>query len=294
MRTIKEKDTEGWQKLTAGHPWYNCEDCFPLPAYSEFMPSPRLGISLLGNLDNSLFAEDDPYGWRITEMEEEYELKPGIEHVGQQIMNNLIKLGKGLPEHYIHGHGGQNLKDNPYWPPELSERAGTLDHERYVTLLPLMLSKTQDDKGRVPWTLFGNSIHDPEETFWKNFYSAPGAETPANDAVLFFARLISNAYSEKINDEASLLGTGFRILPAGKKSKLPGWTQPFKLNDTSSFNKVRYLLSFRPFGLLPQVIKEMYFSGSLSILPFPGSLVFWGMPGYLRLQKELPSAGQIP
>jgi hypothetical protein len=294
VRTIKEKDHEGWQKLTAGYPWYNCEGCFPLPAYSEFMPSPRLGISLLGNLDNSLFAEDDPYGWRITEMEEEYELKPGIEHVGRQIMNNLIKLGKGLPEHYIHGHGGQNLKDNPYWPPELSERAGTLDHERYVTLLPLMLSRTQDDKGRVPWTLFGNSIHDPEETFWKNFYSAPGAETPANDAVFFFTRFLSNAYSEKINDEASLLGTGFRILPVSKKSKLPGWTQPFKLNDTSSFNKVRYLLSFRPFSSLPQVIKEMYFSGSLSILPFPGSLVFWGMPGYLRLQKELPSAGQIP
>jgi hypothetical protein len=115
-----------------------------------------------------------------------------------------------------------------------------------------------------------------------------------SDAVHFFTQLIYNAYNERINDEVSLLDAGFRILTARKESKLPGWTQPFKLNDTSSFDKIRYLLSFRPFGLLPQAVKEMYFSGRLSILPFPGSLVFWGMQGYLRLQKELPSAGQLP
>ena len=32
----------------------------------------------------------------------------------------------------------------------------------------------------------------------------------------------------------------------------------------------------------------------LSLIPFPGSLTFWGMPGYLQLKKELPVAGQIP
>jgi hypothetical protein len=30
------------------------------------------------------------------------------------------------------------------------------------------------------------------------------------------------------------------------------------------------------------------------LLPFPGSLIFWGVPGYLRLGKELPLAGQVP
>jgi len=73
-------------------------------------------------------------------MEEEYELKPGIEHIGHQIMGNILKLGKGLPQHYISGHGGENLVNNPYWPPELASRAGSLSQERYVTLLPLMLS----------------------------------------------------------------------------------------------------------------------------------------------------------
>jgi hypothetical protein len=105
---------------------------------------------------------DGIFGWHITEIEEEYELRPGIEHTGHQIMNNIIKLGKGLTEHYIHGHSGENLKDNPYWPAEIVSKAGTLWHERFVTLLPLMLSRTQDDKGRVIWSLFGNSIHNPE------------------------------------------------------------------------------------------------------------------------------------
>ena len=57
---------------------------------------------------------------------------------------------------------------------------------------------------------------------------------------------------------------------------------------------MRYLLTFRPFSLLPAQVKANYLAGSLHLLPFPGSLVFWGMPTYARLQKELPLAGQIP
>ena len=39
-----------------------------------------------------------------------------------------------------------------------------------------MLSRTQDDKGRIIWTFFGNSITDPEAAFWKNFFIDPGTE----------------------------------------------------------------------------------------------------------------------
>jgi hypothetical protein len=290
---MEDNEPHGWHKLLTEYPWFNCEECYPLTAYSEFMPPPLLGRTPLGELDNSLFLEDDFYGWQITEMEEEYELRPGIEHAGHQIMNSLIKLGSGQPEHFIHGHGGQNLKDNPYWPPELASRAGTLQHERYVTLLPLMLSRTQDDKGRVTWTLFGNSIHDPEQTFWRSFYSSPGTEIPANESVSFVTGLLSDAYGEKLSDDASLFSSGLRIL-SSEKTTVPRWTDRFMINDSSSFDQVKYLLTFRPFKLLPEVVKELYLSGKLSLLPFPGSLVFWGMPGYLNLQKELPLAGQIP
>ena len=167
---MEEKNSVGWQKLLNGYPWFRCEGCYPISAYSEFMPPPRLGCKPYGKPDHRIVTDDDPYGWNISELEEEFELKPGIEHAGHQIMRNILKLGKGLPEHFISGHGGENLLNNPYWPAELAAHAGLLLHERFVALLPLMLSRTQDDKGRVIWTFFGNCIHDPERTFWKSFF----------------------------------------------------------------------------------------------------------------------------
>jgi len=291
---MTENEYKGWKKLLEGYPWFNCDGCYPLHAYSEYMPSPLIGRKPLGEIDYGIFQEDDLFGWKISEIEEEYELMPGIQHVGVQIMNSLIKLGKGLPEHFIHGHGGQNLTDNPYWPPELAARAGTLTHERYVALLPLMLSKTQDDKGRVTWTLFGNSIHEPEQTFWKSFYTEPGKELNSKESVSFFVSLVNSAYGDNLSDEKSLFNSGFRILTVGKDSILPRWTGPFLIDDSSGFDEVRYLLTFRPFSILPEPVRSLYFAGKLFLLPFPGSLVFWGMQNYKSLQRALPLAGQIP
>jgi hypothetical protein len=283
----------GWKKLVAGYPWFRCKGRYLIPAYSEFMPPPHLGYKPYGKPDSRILREDDPCGWRITEMEEEYELRPGIDHIGQQIMKNIIKLGKGQPEHFISGHGGENLRNNPYWPAELANSAGKLLHERYIALLPLMLSRTQDDKGRVIWTFFGNSIHDPEKTFWKNFYKSPDEEIPETDAISFFSDLLSGAYKEKVTDESSLSSSGFRIMTSSD-SLLPIWTKKFLIDDEASLENVKYLLTFRPFSLLPEKVRKKYLAGNLSLLPFPGSLVFWGMQGYLRLGKQLPIAGQIP
>jgi len=285
--------TQGWHKLLNGHPWFRCKGCYPITAYSEFMPPPRLGCKPYGKPDHRILQDGDPYGWNITEMEEENELKPGIEHIGQQIMSNIIRLGKGLTEHHIHGHGGENLVNNIYWPPELASHAGTFDHERYVVLLPLMLSKTQDDKGRVIWTFFGNSIHEPESVFWKSFFKAPDIEIPESDSISFFTSLLSDAYGEKVADSDTLYNAGFRIMTSAG-SVLPVWTKKFIIRDDSSFTGVKYLLTFKPFSHLPEIVKNKYISGLLSLIPFPGSLTFWGMPGYLQLKKELPVAGQIP
>ncbi|MDP4223181.1 MAG: M28 family peptidase [Bacteroidota bacterium] len=289
---MADSQSFGWQKMLDGYPWFRCEGCYPVAAYSEFMPSPLVGRKPLGEIDHVVFSDDDPFGWHITEREEEYELRPGIEHTGQQIMSNIIKLGKGFPENHIHGHGGANLKDNPYWPPELALKAGVLSHERFVTLLPLMLSRTQDDKGRVIWSLFGNSIHDPETLFWKNFYKSPGVEIAPEKSISFFTDILADAYNEKCTDSKTLLDSGFRILTS--EVEIPEWTKPFVINENSTLDKVRYLLTFRPFSELSSSIRKLYLSGKLSLIPFPGSLVFWGMPGYEKLKKEFPLARQIP
>ena len=290
---MEEKSPIGWQKFLTGYPWFGCKGCYPITAYSEFMPPPRLGYKPYGKPDLRTLQEEDPFGWNISELEEENELKPGIEHIGHQIMSNILKLGKGLPEHYISGHGGENLLNNPYWPAELSAHAGSLLHERFVTLLPLMLSRTQDDKGRVIWTFFGNSIHDPEKVFWKSFFTAPGVERAETESIAFFTDLLSEAYGEKLSGTESLFNSGFRIMTS-EVSALPAWTNKFVINDDSSFTDLKYLLTFRPFSQLPETVRNKYLSGTLSLIPFPGSLVFWGMPGYLRLKKELPVLAQIP
>ena len=289
-----EAQLTGWKKLIDGYPWHNCDGCFPLPAYSEFMPSPLVGRKPLGEIDTEVFDESDPFGWHITEIEEEYELRPGMVHIGNQVLNNIVKLGKGQRENHIRGHKGQNLKDNPYWPVELSSRAGTLHHEKYVTLLPLMLSRTQDDKGRVTWTLFGNSIDDPETSFWKSFFISPEQESDAESSISFFTGILGKAYGEKIADKTALKNAGFRILPSSLKTRFPSWANDFMVNDQVDFTFIRYLVSFRPFAKLPEKAKEQYLSGKLNLLPFPGSLVFWGMKNYNNLKKVLPLAGQLP
>jgi hypothetical protein len=291
----------GWKKLLDGYPWYWGEGRYPIPAYSEFMPPPRLGRAPYGEIDSTLFSEDDVYGWRVPEIEEEYELKPGLENIAKQIMEALLKLGQGQPSYHIAGHKQMNLLDNPYWPPELAAHAGHLAHERYVVLLPLALARTQDDMGRVRWTFFGGSEQGPERAFWRSFYSASDQELPEWESLAFILRLLSAAYGESADHPAQLRHIGFRILPSESSrfphwnvTPLPAWTQAYLADDHASFDDVRYLLTFRPFSRLPAAVQERYLTGKLHLLPFPGSLVFWGMPTYLRLQRQLPTGIQAP
>jgi len=209
----------GWHRLVEGYPWYNRAGAFPLPAYSEFMPAPQLGQLPAGTIDDSLFSEADPFGWAISELEEEYQLKPGLEWIARHIMSHVVKLGQGLPDSFIEGHKKSNLQDNPFWPPELdlAARAGTLGHERYVSILPMALSPTQDDKGRLLWTFFGGSEQGPEAVFWKSFFTSPEQELPAEAFTGFISRLLSEVYQEQIISPFKAAGPGISD-PANRSS----------------------------------------------------------------------------
>src|SRR6266550_1231501 len=177
----------GWKQLLAGWPWFRGEGSYPVAAYSEFMPPPRLGRKAYTADDLLLHDERDPLGWHVTEYEEAFELRPGLDRIAHQIVGALVHLGNGRP---AHGIAKPKLTDNPYWPPELAEQAGKLNHERYIVLMPLALSRTQDDKGRVRWTLFGGSEQGPARGFWKGFFTAPKRELPEEQAVAFIRRLL--------------------------------------------------------------------------------------------------------
>lgn len=287
----------GWQQLLAEESPFRASGKYPITAYSEFMPPPRLGRKACGRVDSLLFAEDDPWGWHVTEYEELLEIQPGLTQLARHLLASLHHLGRGEP---AHGISRNKLAGNPYWPEELHQ-GGSRSHERYVTLMPLALSRTQDDKGRVRWTLFGASEQGPARAFWRSFFIGPKEERPAEWGLDFFRRLLAAAYGEAPEKLADLHKVGLRILPCDSEERfpywreepLPSWTEPL-LWEKGSLRGVKYLLTFRPFARLPLAVRRAYQAGKLHLLPFPGSLVFWGAQPYLSLQKELPLAMQIP
>ncbi len=292
----------GWQKLVEGYPWFTGEGRYPLPAYSEFMPAPRVGCSLYGDIDEALFRPDDPIGWPVAEIDEEYELRPGLEHIARQVIEHLLRFGRGLSAPHVVGHQRRLIEGNRYCSPELDARLGDLKHERYVTLLPVALSKTQDYLGHVRWTLFGSSEQGPERAFWQSFYTAPAEEIPVSESLAFVNSLLARVYGETTRTESDLRQLGFRILLSGKDERfpywhvdpLPKWTQPFLIQDETPWDDVRYVLTFRPFSELPAAVREKYLARKLTLIPSPFSLIFWGMPIYQQAVAQYPLALQYP
>ena len=165
-------DTSWSRIFSQGNP-FRGDGRFPIAAYSEFMPGPHVGLSPYGGPDRALL--DDGYGLPVTEYEEELQLQLGLLRIAQQLLGELRKLGRGE-----HSFAKDLLIDNPYWPAELARGVAELEKERYVLFLPLALSRTQDDKGRVRWQ-FRASEQAPACSFWQSFYSAPGKELPAKE-----------------------------------------------------------------------------------------------------------------
>ncbi len=239
----------GWKRLLADANEYRGEGSYPIPAYSEFMPPPRLGVKPYGTLDPFTQPGGDNWGWNVSEYEQAHQLRPGLALIAREVLKEAMKLGQGLPAPQI---GRRKLENNPYWPPALAAHAGKLAHERYVLLLSLALSRTQDDKGRVRWTLFGASEQGPARAFWEGL-------------VRFWA-----------------------------VERFPPWCEELLWDGRGSVKRIKFLLTFRPFANLPATVQQAYFAGDLHLWPFPGSLVFWGAPRYLELQRDLPFAMQIP
>jgi hypothetical protein len=285
----------GWKQLIDGWPWFRGEGSFPVLPNSEFMPPLRFVRKPYGAFDHvaMALAEDDPFGWPITEYEEELMLKPGLKDIARRVLSHLVPLARGKDDH---GISEFKLRDNPYWPAELAKRIPCLTHERFVLLLPLALSMTQNDRAYARWTLFGNSEQGPAHAFWMSFYTAPGQEIPAEHALDFFRGLLGRVYQEPARRLANLREAGFRVLPLGHSPQehLPSWTADYLLGDGDSLRDVTYLLTFRPFRDLPAAVKRKYFAGNLHLLPFPGSLLFWGINRYHQLGKHLRLAEQIP
>ena len=291
---------QGWHRLLAEAPQPYKPGEFPIAAYSEFMPPPRIGRKPYGGHEPMPFRQDDPFGWHVTEYEEAVELRPGLEHLAGTCSTPWSTWATaGRP----HGIARAKLEGNPYWPPELAERAGDLPHERYVVLLPLALSRTQDDKGRVRWTLFGGSEQGPERAFWQRLLHGPGPRAArrlrawSSSADCWPPPTASRRSGWPICARPAFAScrrggrSPVRLLAGRPAAVLDG---ALSVAAGESVGRVRYLLTFRPFGSLPAAVRRAYLAGDLHLLPFPGSLVFWGAPPFCGWRRELPLAMQIP
>src|SRR5215475_12339358 len=104
----------GWRALVRAAGAFRGDGRFPIAAYSEFMPPPRIAIKPSGAFEyESPFQEDDPFGWRITVNEQERELRPGLALIGRQIVGRMMALAGATGTHHS---GYYHFKANPYWP----------------------------------------------------------------------------------------------------------------------------------------------------------------------------------
>jgi hypothetical protein len=290
---------EGWKQLLPSTNPFRGQGRFPVDAASEFLPPPRLGWKPYANEppDPQLFQADDPWGWFVNEYQEQDQLRPGLEQIACEIVEKLFHLlGGKAPPGLKHA-----LEDNLAWPADIAQQAGKLKHDHCVLLAPLALSRTQDDKGRVRWTFFGNSEQGPAKAFWKSFLVGPDKPGPQDQGPRFLAELLRTVYKEAVDSAADIMKAGLRILPMidsiedfWAEDPLPAWAQAFVLDAESSLEGVKYLLTFRPFSRLPEAVRQAYLRGDLHLLPTPASLIFWGSPRNKILRDAVPLLAQMP
>jgi len=126
-------------------------------------------------------------------------------------------------------------------------------------------------------------------------------EWPVERSLDFIRRLLAAAYGEPMENLVDVKQAGFRVmaddgeplLPHWRVKELPGWTEPLVWKPGQKLAGVRYLLTFEPYERLPAPVRKAYLAGDLHLLPFPGSLVFWGTSVYHRLAQDIAYAGQI-
>ncbi len=252
---------------------------FSIRAYSEYMPPPYVGIKPCAphrGLGACTARAADDGVLDITEYEQTEELAPGLGRIASLLVTQIAKLARGTSNLLSR----TLLAENPAWPAALREAAtGDRFRDEAVALaLSLALSRTQDDKGNVRWTLFGCSHEGPHGSFWASFADDDGAR---------FARVTAWMAGKELES------AGVRVV-AGADENLPSFARKIALRPDEPLDGVRAVFTFRPFAELPAAVQRGYLDRSIVLLPSPGSLAFFAHTGYSSLARSLPLATQIP
>ncbi|HEX7599640.1 MAG TPA: M28 family peptidase, partial [Polyangia bacterium] len=270
------KSSGVWQKIVAeAQGAFLGQGRFPVRAYSEFMPPPYIGFKPYAPDPSSVPATvnvrcDDALD--IDEYEQANELRTGLAKIAQHLVTELGKLVAGP----AHEFPKALLEGNLAWPPILAAaaHAGRIPRQPFFVIEALALSRTQDDKGNVRWTLFGSSHLPAATVFWRSF--ADGDQDR-------FLRLLAWA------NGGSPGAGGLAVFDPA--DLLPGFARDWLWRESAP---VRTLFTLQPFATLPESLQKSYLAGALRILPTPASHVFAEHPLYRKLGTALPHAQQIP
>ncbi len=262
------------------------EGRFPLPAYSDYMPSPYVVLKPYAARRAAgactISASDDA-AMDVTEHEQAHQLEPGLAKIAGHLLTEIERLVRGTP----HEFSRTLLEGNPAWPRALADSAPArrAAGEPLVIALALCLSRTEDDKGNTRWTLFGVSHDGPGAAFWRSF-----ADQDPDDARARFANFVAWANQGTPGSDARL--DGLRIV--AEATELPAFARELRLEETDPLDGIDTVVTFRPFATLPAPVREKYLSGQLRLVPHPAGLVFFEHAGYRKLSQALPRATQIP
>ena len=139
---------QGWERIVAEA---KQRGPFPLPPYSEYMPPPYIGVKpympdpARRDATNGITRMD---ALDIDEYEQVHDLAPGLDRIGEKLVEVVGKLLHGA-----HALSKTLLDGNPAWDPQMVH----VKHDPLIVIAPLALSRSQDDKGMARWTLFGTS-----------------------------------------------------------------------------------------------------------------------------------------
>ena len=260
---------------------------FPLQAYSEFMPPPYVVLKPYAPRRAARAATigaSDGDGLDVTEDEQAHEVAPGLGRIAGRLLTELDHLLHGKP----HDFSRTLLGENAAWPRALADSAAArrAAGEPIVVALSLALSRTQDDKGNVRWTLFGVSHDGPAAAFWRSFGDGDGG------GLARFTRFATWAGEAVAVPGARPRTDGVRVL--ADAAELPAFARALRLADDQPLDGVETIVTFRPFATLPAPVQQAYLAGQLRLCPHPASLIFFEHPGYRKLSAALPRARQIP
>jgi len=253
---------------------------FPVPAYSEFMPPPFVGLKPFTACDAGGAADNtsvcDEHGVAVDEYEQEHELRPGLAKIANHLVLELRKLAAGA----THEFSRTLLDGNLAWPEALAAaaRAGRYPQRPFFVMQTLALSRTQDDKGNVRWTVFGASHQPAAAVFWRGLGDSDEER---------FLRLMAWA-----SGDTPPAREGLRFF--GAEAELPGFARARLWREHEPAERMHTLFTLEPFATLPNSLQKAFLDGALRILPTPASHVFSGHPGYRKLSAALPRATQIP